>query len=190
MHPAWECHLDKKDREYVYLPRNGWKWMPKTAYLGKRVDKIHYSLAELAQTDKELENDAKEIAELNSNRQSSQKYPFLRSAFVQFNSQIAAHMACQTLISPNPLESTVQIVDVTVEDIRWDCLFYLWWSRWLHTAVVWAVVAILLLVWAILVALTGILSQVTTLAESTPWLFWIGRTPLWFRGYYKVCCPN
>ena len=44
----WKCYLDEKDRDCMYLPVNGWTWMPSIPFIRNRVDTIYHCLGELA----------------------------------------------------------------------------------------------------------------------------------------------
>lgn len=111
--PLWKRYLGEKDRDHMYIPINGWTWMPAVPFMGKRVDTICHCLGELARLNKEIEADQRELAqldraqkewtELQSDRRESSKYPQTKSAFIQFNTQSAAYMACQTLLNSSPV---------------------------------------------------------------------------------------
>jgi len=111
--PLWKRYLGEKDRNHMYISINGWTWMPAIPFMGKRVDTICHCLGELARLNKEikadqrelmrLDGDQKELTELESDRRESSKYPQTKSAFIQFNTQSAAYMACQTLLSFSPV---------------------------------------------------------------------------------------
>ena len=184
----WEEFLKQENRDHTYLPSRKWCWTPGFLHIGKKVDTIDYTIHELSRLHADLERDYKELDILD--QQPSDRYPLTQSAFIEFNDQLTAHMVSQTLLRSHPLQCTVQCVDVPVQDIRWDCLADLWWVRWARTTCVWVVIICLLLVWAVPVALTGILSQVTTLGDSIRWLAWIVQGPSWLRGLIQGVMPQ
>ena len=188
--PLWKRYLDEKDRDHTYLPLYGWTWMPGVPFVGKRVDTIHYCLGELARLNREIRGEQRELAELDSDQRESSKYPRMKSAFVQFNTQSAAYMACQTILSSNPLHLSARHVDVSAKEIRWGSLSQQWWNRYARNGLVWIAVASLLTTWAIPVAFTGFLSQITTLAGSVSWLAWIGEAPAWLSGIVQGVLPQ
>ena len=91
--PLWRRYLDERDRDHIYLPVKGWIWMPGLPFFGKKVDIIQYCFGELARLNAEIREDQRQLAELQLNHEESSKYPRMKSAFVQFNSQSAAYMA-------------------------------------------------------------------------------------------------
>ena len=77
--------------------------MPAIPLIEKRVDTIHHCLGELVQMNKEIRAEVTELAELKSNVRESSKYLQMKSAFIRFNTQSAAYIACQTLLNAHPL---------------------------------------------------------------------------------------
>ena len=188
--PLWKRYLDERDRDHTYLPINGWTWMPSIPFVGKRVDTIHHCLKELARLNKEIRADQRELIEFDSDQKEASRYARTNSAFIQFNSQSAAYMACQTMLSSNPLHLSARHVDVTVQEIRWSSLSQQRWNRYTRTGLVWIAVASLLIVWAIPVAFAGFLSQITTLAGSVSWLAWMNGAPAWLSGLVQGVLPQ
>lgn len=84
---VWKKYLDEKQRETMRLPIFGWAWMLSLPFVGAKVDTIDYCRKELARLNVEIEVDQKE----------PEKFPLMNSAFIQFNHQVAAHMACQAV---------------------------------------------------------------------------------------------
>jgi len=188
--PLWERYLEENDRDHQYLPIYGWSWMSAIPFIGRRVDTIRYCLRELTRLNEEIEADQKELIEIDSTGGNSDKYPRMRSAFVRFNSQVAAHMACQTTLSSRPLHLSAGHVDVSVREVRWTCLSQPWWKRYARTGFVWIVALSLLVLWAIPVAFTGFLSQITSLADAVPGLHWINSAPAWLTGIVQGVLPQ
>lgn len=188
--PAWKRYLNEKNRDHIYLPIYGWTWMPAIPLLGKRVDTIYHCLKELELLNRQIQIKQMELAKLNSDQRQSRKYPLIKSAFVQFNTQSAAYMACQTLANQNLLYLSTRDVDVSVHNIRWDSLAIQWWNRYSQIGLVCFVICFLLLTWAVPVVFTGFLSQITTFSESMSWLHWIGSAPAWLSGSLKGVLPQ
>ena len=188
--PLWKCYLKEKDRDHMYVPREGCTWMPAIPLIGRRVDTIHYCLGELARINEEIRSDLAELAELDSNGTESSKYPRIRSAFVRFNTQLAAYMARQTILNAYPLHSSARYINVSVRELRWSTLSQRWWNRYIRNGLVWIAIVFLLTTWAIPVALTGFLSQITTLAGSASWLHWIADAPTWLSGIVQGVLPQ
>ena len=100
------------------LPVFGWDWMPSLPFLGKKVDTIDYCRREVARLNVEIEEDQKE----------PEKFPLMNSAFVQFNHQVAAHMACQTVSHHTPNQMAPRVVEISPDDVLWDNMSIKWVS--------------------------------------------------------------
>lgn len=64
--PLWRRYLKEKDRDHMYIPRQGCNWMPIIPLIGKSVDTIHHCLGELARMNKEIRAESMELAEVES----------------------------------------------------------------------------------------------------------------------------
>ena len=165
--PAWKEYLKEDDRETMRLPIFGWQWMFSLPLLGKKVDKINYCREELARLNVEIETD----------QQDPESYPLMNSAFVQFNHQVAAHMACQSVSHHTPDQMAPRIVEISPDDVIWDNMSIKWWESYIRTGAVMSIFIGLIIGWAFPVAFTGVLSQTTQLADKVNWLHWFLRLP-------------
>ena len=162
--PAWTRYLEQKYRPTMHLPIFGWEWMPK---FGKKVDTIEYCRKELSQLNQDIEVD----------QQNPERFPIMNSAFIQFNHQIAAHMACQTVIHPIPKQMATRVVEVSPHDIIWSNMSVKWWEHYVRTSGVIAIICVMVISWALPVAFTGLLSQLAYIQGAFAWLSWIGTLP-------------
>ena len=163
----WREYLQEKDRNTMRLPINGWQWMPSLPFLGRKVDTIFYCRKEVARLNMEIEDD----------QAHPERFPLMNSAFVQFNHQVAAHMACQTVSHHLPKQMAPRLVEIDPNDVIWDNLSMPWWQMYIRTAVTIAIIAAMIVLWAFPVAFTGSLSQLQTLAHGVSWLGWILKAP-------------
>ncbi len=85
--PEWQRWVKPKDRPHHRLALFDWtpSFLPGLPLINKKVDTIYWCRAELARLNLEIEED----------QQHPERYPVMTSAFIQFNNQVAAHMACQ-----------------------------------------------------------------------------------------------
>ncbi|KAL9130321.1 MAG: hypothetical protein Q9217_001460 [Psora testacea] len=162
--PKWRQYLEEKDRETMRLPI--FEWMFAIPLIGKKVDTIYYCRKELARMNLEIEQDQIQ----------PEKYPPMNSAFVQFNHQVAAHMACQAVSHHTPKQMAPRVVEISPDDVIWDNMSNRWWESYFRTAIVLLVIGALTVGWAIPVTFTGLLSHVSTL-ENISWLSWIRHVP-------------
>lgn len=163
----WKKYLKTSERETMRLPIGGIEalsWLP---FVGRKVDTIDYCRAELARLNLEIEQDQKD----------PKKYPLMNSAFIQFNHQVAAHMACQSVSHHTPMQMAPRAVEISPKDVIWSNMSITWWQRWLRTVLVLVLVFWLIVGWAIPVAFTGVLSNLDSLAGFVPWLKWVAAIP-------------
>ena len=75
--------------------------------MGKKVDTINYYKEKISELNIEIEREKTRL----------DNYKVHNSAFIQFNEQIAAHMAVQCVTSSIPLSMTPSYIDVKPENI-------------------------------------------------------------------------
>lgn len=177
--PVWKKYIREKDRETMRLPIFGWSWMPSLWLIGKKVDIIDHCRKEVARLNLEIEID----------QQHPEKFPLMNSAFIQFNHQVAAHMACQAVSHHVPKQMAPRLVEISPDDVIWDNMSIKWWERYLRTFGILALVCGMVVGWAFPVAFTGLLSQLTYLEETFPWLSWINTMPGWFISAVQGILP-
>lgn len=166
---AWEKYLTPKDRPTHRLPIFSWTpgWLPGLPLINKKVDSIFWCREELARLNLEIEIDQKH----------PEKFPLMNSAFIQFNSQVAAHMAAQSITHHVPRQMAPRTVEISPDDVIWDNMSIKWWEAWMRTGVIIVVVAAMVVLWAFPVAWTASLAQITTLAQKYSWLHWLNNLP-------------
>jgi len=178
--PLWKRYLSEKDRDYMRLPIFNLTWMPSIPFVGRKVDTIHHCWQEMARLNNEIDQD----------QQEPEKYPLTTSAFIQFNTQEATYMACQSLVRCTPLCFRSQYLEASPVDVKWDNLSKKWWSRYARTVLVVVSVTAIILTWSVPVALTGVISQISYLTPLLPWLHWIDAFPSWLLGCIQGVLPQ
>ncbi|KAL2208980.1 DUF221-domain-containing protein [Sarocladium strictum] len=156
----WAQYLKKKKRPTHHLPLFGVMALPGIPFITKKVDTIYYCREELARLNVEIEEDQKH----------PERYPLMNSAFIQFDHQVAAHMACQSVMHHIPRHMAPRINEVSPNDVIWDNMAFKWWQEWLRTGIVFVLIAAMVLLWAIPVSFTAALSQLNELIQDAPWL--------------------
>jgi hypothetical protein len=171
--PKWKEYLSPGDRDTMRLPLFGFTWlpfMPSWTFLGKKVDTIYYCRKEIARLNLEIEQDQSE----------PEKFPLMNSAFIQFNSQVAAHMACQSVSHHMPSHMAPRLVEIAPGDVIWDNMSVKWWERYLRMILVSAVVMGLVIAWAVPVSFLTSLANLANLQTRWPATFgFIGDMPPW-----------
>lgn len=156
----WAKYLKKKKRPTHRLPLFGVMALPGIPFVTKKVDTIYYCREELARLNLEIEEDQKH----------PERYPLMNSAFIQFEHQVAAHMACQSVMHHIPRHMAPRINEVSPRDVIWDNMAFKWWQEWLRNGIVFVIVAAMIILWAIPVSLSAALSQLNELIKEQPWL--------------------
>ncbi|KAG9234998.1 hypothetical protein BJ875DRAFT_375275 [Amylocarpus encephaloides] len=166
---AWEKFLKEKDRPTHRLPRFDWTpgFLPGLPLVNKKVDTIYWARGELARLNLEIDMDQKH----------PERFPLMNSAFIQFNHQMAAHMAAQSISHHVPQQMAPRMVEIAPNDVIWDNMSIKWWEAWGRSALVTAIVVGMVILWAFPVAWTATLSQISTLSEKYSWLRWLDAIP-------------
>ncbi|KAI9658929.1 MAG: hypothetical protein M1821_001889 [Bathelium mastoideum] len=162
--PVWKKYLKENDRPTMRLPVAS--WMFSLPLIGKKVDTIYYCRKEVARLNAEIEKDQSE----------PDKYPLMNSAFIQFNHQAAAHMACQSLSHHVPKKMSPRKVEVSPQDVLWNNLSVKWWERYSRTLLVFMSIVALTFLYLIPVTFASALSNIGQL-ERFSFLKWIARLP-------------
>jgi hypothetical protein len=165
----WEKWVQPKDRPRHRLARFDWTpgWLPGLPYLSAKVDTIYWCRAQLARLNAEIEED----------QQHPERYPAMNSAFIQFNNQVAAHMACQSITHHVPKRMSPRTVEISPEDVIWDNMAIKWWDEWARKLIVFAIVVGMVILWTFPVAFTASIAQIDTLIRQYPWLGFLQRNP-------------
>ncbi|TKA63291.1 hypothetical protein B0A49_11104 [Cryomyces minteri] len=175
--PLWKKYVRPKDRATMRLPIAA--FMPSLPFIGKQVDTIYYLRKELARLNVEVEHD----------QRNPEKFPLMNSAFIQFNHQVAAHMACQSVSHHIPQHMAPRMVEISPTDVLWDNLSIKWWERYVRTTLVILTVVGLIITWALPVTFTGLLSQIDYISDTVPWLRWLATLPNWLKGLIQGALP-
>jgi hypothetical protein len=176
---VWRKHIEAKDRETIRLPVVNQEWFPALPWIGEKVDRIYYCRREVARLNAEIEAD----------QANAESFPYMNSAFIQFNHQVAAHMACQSVSHHTPHTMTPRIVEISPDDVLWDNMSIKWWERYIRVGIVVGVSIGLVIFWAIPVAFTALLSNISILADQVTWLAWLDNFPVIAKSIIQGVLP-
>jgi hypothetical protein len=165
---AWRRYVKPQDRETTRLPVLALSWFPSLPLLGKKVDRIHHLRDRLQELNQEIEL---------STRDQAEDHPLLNNAFVRFNDQIAAHLACQSVVHGAPHCMAPRILDVNPNDIIWDNLALGWRQRCIRVCLGMSASTGLIVLYAVPVAFTSFLANLDVLASKVSWLSWLTDWP-------------
>lgn len=179
----WTKFVTPKQRATMRIPRPNYANACKLPLVGRffslKVDTIYYCRRELARLNRELEADIEEAEHCPQNG----------SAFIQFNTQKAAHMACQAVAGTMPGQMAQRTVEMSPADINWPTLNYTKRNRAVRLIIFVLLFIVVLFVFGLISFFTGTLSRVSTLAGSTSWLHWIGTLPRWLLSFIQGTLP-
>lgn len=114
------------------------------------------------------------------------EYPTMNSAFIQFNRQIAAHLAVQVLAHHEPYRLGNRYIEVSPSDVIWSNLNLNPYEMKVRMAISYAATAALIIFWAIPVAFIGAVSNVYGLCARYSWLAWLCELPKPVVGILQV----
>ncbi|BGP07894.1 phosphate metabolism protein 7 [Rhodotorula toruloides] len=152
---------------------------------GKKVDSIEWAREEIETTNRELETER----ELLGGNEGSTKYPARSAVFIQFHTQIAAHMFAQCLAHHAPLRMSYRFLEVGQEDVIWGNLRIKPYEQRARYAASWAATLGLIILWSFPVAFVGLISNVSALCISAPWLAWLCKLPVPVNGIIQGALP-
>ncbi|GAA5899410.1 hypothetical protein JCM6882_009110 [Rhodosporidiobolus microsporus] len=152
---------------------------------GKKVDSIEWAREEIATTTKEIETERDFLGGENG----SEKYPTESAAFIQFHTQMAAHMFAQCLNHHAPLRMSSRFLEVGQDDVIWGNLNINPYQQRLRYAASWAATLGLIILWSFPVAFVGLISNVSSLCIEAPWLAWLCDLPVPVNGIIQGALP-
>jgi len=118
-----------------------------------------------------------------------ERFPTMNSAFIQFNTQLAAHMACQSVASHKPMYLTPRYIETAPEDVVWDNMQLVWWQRLIRVYSINAAITALIVFYSIPTAFVGSISNVTYLTNLLPWLNFVYKLPSQLLGIVTGLLP-
>ena len=140
-------------------------WLPSLPLIGVEVDLIDHNRKEISRLNRHITN-------LQANRE---QFSPLNSAFISFSNVRSAYIAYQSLIDSKPATFQAQSIGVEPRDIIWPNLSHGWLQRAFRSLVIRLCVALLIALWAIPIAFTGFLSQISYVIELWPELHYLEK---------------
>lgn len=108
-------------------------------FVGRKVDSITY-----------YQNEIKELNEkIIAAQQSPESFPRHSSAFIEFNQQIAAHMAVQCIIHSRELQMAPRYIQIAPSDVIWENMNIKPYERFVRRGISLSITAIIIMFWAI-----------------------------------------
>lgn len=171
-------YVGAAERKQTYLW--GVRWTPRLPFLGRHEDKIVVLRKELAELNQGIEKQ----------QQAFESAPRLPSAILQFPSKFLAHAVVHSISHPFPNCMLTHYLGTLTDDIIWCNLGSTWWERQLRSVLVFVLSVALVLGWTVPIASTGVLSQLSYLAELFAWLAWVRSLPVWVVALLQGVLPQ
>lgn len=119
-----------------------------------------------------------------------ERFDAMNSAFIQFNTQLAAHMACQSVASHQAMYMTPRYIETAPEDVVWNNMQLVWWQRLIRVYAINGAIVALVVFYAIPTAFVGSISNITYLTNLLPWLRFIYNLPSQILGLITGLLPS
>ncbi|POY71826.1 hypothetical protein BMF94_5187 [Rhodotorula taiwanensis] len=148
---------------------------------GKKVDSIDWAREEIVKTTQELETERGLLG--------GDKYPYDSAVFIEFHSQMAAHMFAQCLNHHAPLRMSSRYLEVGVEDVIFSNLSMNPYQQRIRSFISWGLTLGLILTWTAPVAFVGAISNVSYLCSTVSWMRWLCELPVPVNGIIQGALP-
>lgn len=150
--------------------------------IGKKVDTIDYCRTELARLIPETEAAQHEYRHGN--------YKKIPAVFVEFKTQAEAETAYQVLAHHQALQMAPRYIGITPTDVCWSSLSIPWWQKVVRRYAVLAFITVMIIFWAVPVAVVGVISNISYLQNQFSWLAWLGSIPTVIYGVIQSLLPS
>ncbi|KAI9322763.1 hypothetical protein BX666DRAFT_2017240 [Dichotomocladium elegans] len=147
--------------------------------VGRKVDSIEYYRSEI----KEL-ND-----KILASQRAPEQFTQLNSAFIEFNQQIAAHMAAQCVIHSQELQMAPRYLQVAPSDIIWENMNVRSIERLIRRFLSLTITGVVVIFWAIPVGFVQAVSNIETLSKLVPFLSKLNDLPATVVGIIQGILP-
>ncbi|KAG0370141.1 hypothetical protein BC939DRAFT_532978 [Gamsiella multidivaricata] len=113
----------------------------------------------------------------------------MRAAFIQFNHQLGAHLAAQSVIHRKILTMGPRHLEVHPKDVLWDNLNLGLKTRTIRRTITASLAAALILTWAIPVAFVASIAKLDAIVEFAPFLSGVYSLPTFVVGIIQGILP-
>ncbi|RFU76151.1 duf221 domain-containing protein [Trichoderma arundinaceum] len=106
----------------------------------------------------------------------------LPAAFIEFDTQEAAHAAQQVVVHHLPLQMAPGLLGIRPEEVIWESLRMRWWERIIRRLLILCGITAAIIFWSIPSAFIGIVSNIDFLTKEVPFLHWVDKLPSFVKG--------
>ncbi|KAG9062547.1 hypothetical protein KI688_005462 [Linnemannia hyalina] len=152
----------------------------------KKVDSVSTYRNELAELNNSIVTRQQAgIAAMHENEDEKK----LGAAFIQFNSQLGAHLAAQAVIHRKTLTMQPRHLEVHPKDVIWENLGHSLSTRNIRRAIAGVLVFLLIALWTIPVAFVASIAQLDAIVEFAPFLSGVYNLPTVVIGIIQGILP-
>lgn len=134
----------------------------------------------------EIERLTREIASLKSE---SSLFETMPTCMIQFNTQLDAHVACQSLSYHNPNFMDTRLIETDHRDVIWANMRGSFYEEKVRFAIATALNIALIIGWAVPVSVVGLISQISYLTKLLPFLSFLNDLPDAIQGAISGILP-
>jgi hypothetical protein len=149
--------------------------------LGRKVDTINWCRSELERLIPDVETAQAQYRAGN--------YKKIPGVFIEFRTQAEAECAAQVLAHHNGLHMSPKYLGIRPGEIVWKSLSIPWWQRLVRRYAVLAFITVLIIFWAIPVAVVGAISNINNL-KTISFLTWLDKVPSIIMGVITGLLPS
>lgn len=131
---------------------------------------------------KEIARLTAQIDAMLSELDNGDKFKLQNSAFIQFDRQMSANMACALITHHRPGLMAPRYLDVAPHEIIWSNMGLTTFRRFVRTCIAFVLFVGMLILWAVPAFFLGILSKLDTLRDEVSYLRWMRPWPSWVVG--------
>lgn len=195
-----EVEIEAEDLDYVHpyglrptLPdvrgSVASEWLPAEARpyhrplgnFGRRVDTIGWTRKRLKELNLQIYKLRRQIK-----RGDAEPLP---AAFIEFDTQEAAHAAQQVVVHHLPLQMAPGLLGIRPEEVIWDSLRMRWWERIIRRLLILCGITAAIIFWSIPSAFIGAVSNMDFLTKEIPFLHWLDKLPSFVKGVISGFLP-
>ena len=175
----WHKYLaSSKEAQVTIIEDESGNWTPASTFSlqsrgsKRQVPKIAWLRAQIARLTTQIE-------ELLHDLDDETRFPRQNSAFIQFDRQMSAHMACSLVSHHRPGVMAPRFLDVAPHEVLWPNMGVTSLQRFVKTCISFFLFLVMIFLWGVPTTFLGFLSQLDSLRSSTTWLSWLRSRPSW-----------
>lgn len=174
----WHKYLKDKNEARVKITKDdSGRW--RTAPMLKFWQRGHRSVPKIPWLRAEIARLTVEIDELLPDLDKDSRFSLQNSAFVQFDRQMQANMACALATHHNPGVMSPRYLHVAPHEIIWPNMGLTTMWRFIRACIALVLFVAIVIFWGIPATFLSILSQLESLRSQVGYLAWLQSWPTW-----------